>query len=68
MAATHEVFGYTLNFLDELGRGAFGTVYKGSDASESTVDIKKVSTESKEDKRKASTEAMRFHYLKDKLL
>ena len=68
MAARHEVFGYTLNFLDELGRGAFGTVYKGQDENESTVATKKVNTESKDDKRKASTEAMRFHYLKGKLL
>ena len=69
MAATHKVFGYTLNFLEELGREAFGTVVKGhKDDDGSVVAIKKVSTVTKEDNRKASTEASRFHYLKDEIL
>ena len=69
MAATHEVLRYTLNFLEELGRGAFGTVYTGSKADDgSAAAIKKVSTVTKEDKRKAVTEAFRFHYLKNEII
>lgn len=63
-----DVFGYKVNLMEELGRGAFGTVYKGYTKNDFVVAIKKVSTVTREDKRKASTEAVKFHYLKDKLL
>ena len=59
-----KIFDYTIDFLQELGRGSFGTVYKGSDDDGSSVAIKKVS---KNDKKKASTEAVKFHFLKEKI-
>ena len=59
-----KVFGYSIDFLRELGRGAFGTVYKGYGVDGSIVAIKKVS---KSERKKASTEAVKFHYLKGKI-
>ena len=44
-------------------------MYKGYKADDGSVAaIKKVKTVTKEDKRKAGTEAFRFHYLKDEIL
>ena len=56
-----EVFGYEVDLLDELGRGAFGTVYRGYNRWGRTIAIKRAS---KRDKAKASGEAVKFHYLK----
>ena len=67
-ATMTEVFGYKINLINELGRGAFGTVYEGKRQNDSVVAVKKICTGTKEDRRKASTEALKFHYLKDKLL
>ena len=61
--AVAQVFGYTVDFMEELGRGAFGTVYKGYNHDDNIVAIKKVS---KIEKRKASSEACKFYYLKQK--
>ena len=58
------IFGYTIDFLQELGRGSFGTVYRGSNAEGNCVAIKKIS---KADKKAASTEAVKFHFLKEKI-
>ena len=62
-AAWVETFGYTVDLMDELGRGGFGTVYKGFNRqSAKTVAMEKVS---KMEKRKAITEAVRCYYLKE---
>ena len=63
-----EVFGYRIDFMEELGRGSFGTVYKGFGENDSIVAVKKIATGTKGDRVKASNEAVKFHYLKDKLL
>ena len=65
MAGELKVFDYTVNILEQLGRGAFGTVYKGFDRHQTAVVIKQVS---KSDSRKASIEALKFYYLKQKIL
>ena len=58
-----EIFGFTVDLMDELGRGGFGTVYKGFNRqSAETVAMKKVS---KKEKRNAITEAVVCHHLKN---
>ena len=61
------IFGYTVDILQELGRGGFGTVYKGFDASKSPVAVKKVAINSPDDhdKKEAIAEAVKFHFLKE---
>ena len=59
--ATVKVFGYSVDFMDEIGRGSFGTVYIGRGPENRPVAMKKVS---KQERKKASLEAMRFHYFK----
>ena len=53
--------------LSELGRGYFGTVYLAYDKSGNTIAAKKVSTVTKENKRKASMEAMKSHDVRERL-
>ena len=43
---TINVFGYTVHMLQELGRGGFGTVYKGYDEAEDVIAVKKVAISS----------------------
>ena len=61
------IFGYTVDILQEIGRGSFGTVFKGYDEAKDNIAAKKVaiSIESEEERKKAFSEAMKFHFLKD---
>ena len=60
------IFGYTVDILQELGRGAFGTVYKGYDKGKNAIAVKKVAIgNEREDRKKASSEAVKFHVLKN---
>ena len=60
-----EVCGYKLDFLQQLGRGGFGTVFKGFHETKNTVAIKQIS---KAERKKAIAEAIKFHFLKEKNL
>ena len=59
-----QVCNYSIDFLRELGRGGFGTVYKGFHCEGQIVAIKKVS---KTERQKASAEAVKFHFLKENI-
>ena len=62
-----QVFDCRVNLLSEIGRGHFGTVHLAYDKSDNKIAAKKVSTVIKEDKQKASTEAMKFHTVRGRL-
>ena len=65
---TTEVFGYKIDFMNELGRGSFGTVYKGYGENNSVVALKKICTGTKKNRENARREALKFQYMKDHLL
>ena len=60
--ATTKVCGYSIDFLRELCRGAFGTVYRGYDDDGNSVAIKKVSKHNRE---AVIKEAVKFYRLKE---
>ena len=53
--------GYRVDYSDEIGRGGFGTVYKGYNQLEETIAMKKIS---RRGRKKASKESVLFHTLK----
>ena len=65
---TTEVFGYKIDLMNELGRGSFGTVYKGYGENNFVVALKKICTGTKKNRENASREAFKFQYMKDHLL
>ena len=60
-SAVTDIFGNKVDLLDELGRGGFGTVYKGTNRFGKTIAVKKIN---KKERTKASAESVKFHYLK----
>ena len=62
---TAQILGYTVNLLRELGRGAFGTVYKGTNQKGNKVALKKLKTGDREANLFAAKEAVTFQKLKD---
>ena len=59
--ATTKVCGYSIDLLHEIGRGSFGTVYRGYDDDGHSVAIKKISKHNRE---AAIKEAVIFYSLK----
>ena len=60
-------FYFKVKIEQELGRGAFGTVFKGRDKDDNTIAVEKVSTTTNEDHKKAAMEAVRYHNMKENI-
>ena len=60
-------FYFKVKIEQELGRGAFGTVFKGRDKDDNTIAVEKVSTTTNEDHKKAATKAVRYHNMKENI-
>ena len=58
-----DILGYTVNLLRELGRGSFGTVYKGRNQNGRVVGMKKLRTGGKDANKSAASEAVKLQQL-----
>ena len=59
-----DIFGYKVT-REKLGRGTFGTVYKGYGNNDTVVAVKMIETDTENGWKDASKEALKCHYLKD---
>ena len=60
------ISGYTVDILQQLGHGGFGTVFKGYNEAKDAIAVKRVVIGNQsEDRKNAIAEAVAFHFLKD---
>ena len=60
------ISGYTVDILQQLGHGGFGTVFKGYNEAKDVIAVKRVVIGNQsEDRKNAIAEAVKFHFLKD---
>ena len=60
---TTEIFGCKIDFMDELGRGAFGTVYKGYTQKDFPVAVKRIRTGTEGDRKEGKQGSLKIPLL-----